>query len=217
MKNNILMIYRHASNLIVAGLVFFLVACDDTASAENTATPASAEKVATATPTPATKPQPGTTGNTGRTPVLEGRLSVLLPDGYRKMSTEMMAESFGHVPVRPSDVWYLEDEEWRVMLGFTKTSEKFMNSQRATLVKRMEKKWASASPRVTQTTVNGEVIYRIETTSTTVIAGKGPTGVTTILQPSVLDGRLIFITFTFPASLKEKYIKDAEEILSSVK
>lgn len=215
MKNNPLMAFRHSGRLIAAGLVFFLVACDDIASAENTATPASAEKVATTTP--ATKPQPGTTENTGRTPVLEGRLSVLLPDGYRKMSTEMMAEAFGHVPVRPSEVWYLESEEGRVMLGFTKTSEKFINSQRAPLVKMMEKQMAAASPRVTQTTANGEEIYRIETTSTTVIAGKGPTGVTTILQPSVLDGRLMFTTFTFPASLKEKYIKDAEEILSSVK
>jgi hypothetical protein len=206
MKDNILMIYRHASSLIVAGLVFFLVACDDTASAKNTATPVSA-----------TKSRPGTTENTDRTLVLEGRLSVLLPDGYQKMNTEMMADAFGHVPVRPSEVWYRESEEGRVMLGFTKTSEKFMNSQRAPLLKMMEKQMASASPRITQATVNGEEIYRIETTSTTVIAGKGPTGVTTILQPSVLDGRLMFTTFTFPASLKEKYIKDAEEILSSVK
>lgn len=215
MKNNILMIYRHASNLIVAGLVFFLVACDDTASAENTVAPVSTENAATSASE--TKSRPGTTENTGRTPVLEGRLSVLLPDGYQKMSTEMMADSFGHVPVRPSEVWYQESEEGRVMLGFTKTSEKFMNSQLAPLVKMMEKQMASASPRITQATVNGEEIYRIETTSTTVIAGKGPTGVTTILQPSVLDGRLMLTTFTFPASLKEKYIKDAEEIMSSVK
>lgn len=210
MKDNILRAFKDASNLIVAGLVFFLVACDDPAAAETAATPAPVS-------TSATKAGPGTTENTGRTSVLEGKLSVLLPDGYRKMSTEMLADAFGHVPVRPTEVWYLDSEKGRVMLGFTKTSEKFIKSQQAPLVKMMEKQMASASPRVTQVTVNGERVYRIETTSTTVIVGKGPTGVTTILQPSVLDGRLMFTTFTFPADLKEKYIKDAEEILSSVK
>lgn len=208
MKNNLLMAFRHSGRLIAAGLVFFLVACDDKGPAtEKAAAPAESKAVA------------DMKQGSDNTSVLGGKMSVRLPEGYRKMDRKMLAETYGHVPEhqRPTEVWYRETDEGRVMLGFARTSEKVRESQFAELLTMMEKQLVSVSPRVTQTVVNGKKVYRLETTSSFTIPGKGNVDIVTVLQPRVLDDRLLFTTFSYPAIQKEKYAKEAEAILSSLK
>lgn len=211
MKNNILMIYRHASNLIVAGLVFFLVACDDKGpGAENKAVPASVSA-------PESKNVADMDNNKDRTSVLDGRLTVQLPEGYQKMERKMIAELYRQRPVRehPKEIWYRDNNEGRVVLSFATTDKIFKESALGILTNAMAKEIApglSRTPQVTQTTINGKKIYRIE------MIHPGVNGEETLgfIQPWVVEGKLWIIGVTLPLTLKEKYMKEAEDILSSL-
>lgn len=213
MRDNLLTGFRYTGRFIMAGLMVFLVACDDKGSvAEETTTPASAS-------VPESKNVADMKIARDRVPVLGGRLTVQLPEGYLKMDSKMIAELYRQRPARehPKEMWYRDNKEGRVVLSFAATDKTFKASELGSLTSAMAKEIASGlsrPPRVTQTTVKGKKIYRIEIIHPG-IDGKEMMG---FIQPWVVEGKLWIIGMTLPLALKEKYMnmKEAEDILSSL-
>lgn len=148
------------------------------------------------------------------TKILDGKASIVLPEGYKRMPDEMLAVKYDKQQ-RPKEAWYVESEGGKVSLAFSMTANPMKESQLPEFAGMMKKQLSAFSPEVSEVTVNGKKMQRLQ--MTTPDAGNPDGGIYNVMQLSSLDGNLLITTFNSTTDLKDKYSAAGMEALSSLK
>lgn len=148
------------------------------------------------------------------TKILDGKATIVLPEGYKVMPEEMLVKKYVKAQ-RPKEAWYVEDEGGKVTLAFSMTANPMKESQLPEFAGMMKKQLSAFSPTVSDVTVNGKKMQRLE--MTTPDAADPENGIYNVMQLSSLDGKLLITTFNSTSDLKEKYSAAGVEALSSLR
>lgn len=149
------------------------------------------------------------------TKILDGKATIVLPEGYKKMPEEMLIKKYTQQAQRPKEAWYVESEGGKVTMAFSMTASPMKESQLAEFVGMMKKQLSAFSPEVSAVTVNGKKMQRLQMTTPDPDDANG--GIYNMMQMSSLDGNLLITTFNSTADLKDKYSAAGVEALSSLK
>ncbi|PXW43979.1 hypothetical protein DET57_11093 [Klebsiella oxytoca] len=149
------------------------------------------------------------------TKILDGKATIVLPEGYKKMPEEMLVKKYTLEAQRPKEVWYVESEGGKVTMAFSMTANPMKESQLAEFAGMMKKQFGSFSPEVSAVTVNGKKMQRLQMTTPDADDAEG--GIYNLMQISSLDNKLLITTFNSTADLKDKYSAAGVEALSSLK
>ncbi|HCC5837298.1 hypothetical protein [Citrobacter farmeri] len=180
--------YRQLFNAMLVCSTFALTACDggsDTAAAAN------------------------------GTKILEGKATMVLPEGYKLMPQDMLEKKYTQAAQRPKEAWYVESEGGKVTMAFSMTTNPMKESQLPQFAEMMKKQLSAFSPQVSEVTVNGKKMQRLQMTTPDV--NNPATGIYNVMQLSSLDDKLLITTFNSTDDLKEKYSAAGMEALSSLK
>lgn len=150
-----------------------------------------------------------------RISVLNGKASVILPEGYKRMPDEMLARKYTQEAQRPQEAWYVESEGGKVTMAFSMTANTMKESQLPEFAGMMKKQLGTFSPEVSEVTVSGRKMQRLQMT-TPDVANPG-SSIYNVMQFSSLDGKLLITTFNSTTDLKDKYTNAGVEALSSLK
>ena len=150
-----------------------------------------------------------------RTTVLDGRVSIELPDGYTRMSDSMIAKKYPQAAQRPGEAWFVESEHGNVSMAFSLTQNRISASQLPDFAGVMEEQLSVYSPEVSEVTVNGEKMVRIELTTPDQNDPEG--GIHNVMQLSSVDGRLMIATFNSTSALEERYLPAGKASLATLK
>lgn len=148
------------------------------------------------------------------TKILDGKATIVLPEGYKRMPDEMLVKKYDTAQ-RPKEAWYVESEGGKVTLAFSMTTSPMKESQLPDFAGMMKKQLSAFSPEVSEVTVNGKKMQRLQ--MTTPDAGNPDGGIYNVMQLSSLDGNLLITTFNSTIDLKDKYSSAGVEALSSLK
>ncbi|WP_058910919.1 hypothetical protein [Entomohabitans teleogrylli] len=145
------------------------------------------------------------------TSILGGSATIVLPQGYVKMPKELLEAKYPAAQ-RPQEAWYVESEGGKVSIAFSATSSAISDAQVEKFADMMKQQLSSFSPSLSQVTVNGRKMSRIEML-TPAADGK----IYNLMQLSSRDGKLLISTFNVTEDLQVKYAKAGEEALSTLK
>lgn len=148
------------------------------------------------------------------TKILDGKATIVLPEGYKRMPDEMLEKKYDTAQ-RPKEAWYVESEGGKVTLAFSMTASPMNEAQLPDFAGMMKKQLSAFSPEVSDVTVNGKKMQRLQ--MTTPDAGNPDGGIYNVMQLSSLDGNLLITTFNSTTDLKDKYSAAGVEALSSLK
>lgn len=149
-----------------------------------------------------------------RTTILDGKATIVLPEGYKKMPDEMLVKKYEKAQ-RPKEAWYVESEGGKVSLAFGMTANPMKESQLAEFAGMMKNQLGAFSPEVSAMTINGNKVQRLQLT--TPDAGNPGGLIYNVMQISSLDNKLLITTFNSTEDLKDKYSQAGVEALSSLK
>lgn len=149
-----------------------------------------------------------------RTQIADGKASIVLPEGYIKMSDELLAQKYPAAN-RPKEAWFVEKEKGKVTLAFNMTQNAMKEAQLPEFAEVMKNNLATFSPEVSSMTINGNKVQRIKVTTPDAADPKG--GIYNVMQFASLDGKLMIATFNATADLKDQYSNAGLEALSSIK
>ncbi|EPB5915901.1 hypothetical protein ACRQPR_004213 [Citrobacter amalonaticus] len=145
-----------------------------------------------------------------RTKVLDGKASIVMPDGFIKMPQNMLETKYP-ASQRPQEAWYIESEGGKVSIAFSATTNSVSESQVDKVAGAMKQQLKTFSPSVSEVTVNGKKMSRIEMV-TPAADGK----IYNLMQLSSYNGKLLISTFNATEDLKEKYVQAGNDALSSL-
>lgn len=154
------------------------------------------------------------TDSANRTQIADGKASIVLPEGYIKMSDELLAQKYPAAN-RPKEAWFVEKENGKVSLAFNMTQNAIKEAQLPEFSQIMKNNLATFSPKVSSVTINGNKMERIKMTTPDAADPNG--GIYNVMQIASVDGKLMIATFNATADLKEQYSPAGLEALSSIK
>lgn len=149
------------------------------------------------------------------TKILDGKAAIVLPEGYKVMPEEMLVKKYTQEAQRPKEAWYVESEGGKVTMAFSMTASAIKESQLPEFAGMMKKQLSAFSPEVSEVTVNGKKMQRLQ--MTTPDAANPGGGIYNVMQLSSLGGKLLITTFNCTTELKDKYTPAGVEALSSLK
>lgn len=144
------------------------------------------------------------------TSILDGQATMVLPDGFIKMPQEMLEKKYPAAQ-RPKEAWYGESENGKVSIAFSVTGNAISEAQIPEFAELMKKQMKAFSPSLSDVTVNGKKMSRLEIT-TPAADGK----IFNVMQFSSLDGKLLISTFSTTEDLKDKYSQAGKDALSTL-
>ncbi|WP_434661617.1 hypothetical protein ACMYSL_05240 [Klebsiella sp. MISC125] len=154
-----------------------------------------------------------TSSEANRTQIADGKASIVLPEGYIKMSDELLAQKYPDAN-RPKEAWYVEKENGKVTIAFNMTKNPIKESQLPEFADVMKNNLVTFSPEVISVAINGKRMQRIQVTTPDAANPNG--GIYNIMQFASVDGKLMIATFNTTTELKDKYGSAGLESLSSI-
>lgn len=145
------------------------------------------------------------------TSILDGKASIVMPEGFVRMPQEMLEKKYPTAQ-RPKEAWYVESENGKVSLAFSMTENAMSEAQIPQFAEVLKAQMKAFSPSVTEATVNGQKVSRLEMT-TPAADGK----IFNVMQLSSYDGKLLLATFNATEDLKDKYTQAGKDALSTLK
>lgn len=144
------------------------------------------------------------------TSILDGQATIVLQEGYVRMPQEMLEIKYPAAQ-RPKEAWYVESENGKVSIAFSVTENTLSETQIPKFADMMKKQMKAFSPSVSEVTVNGKKMSRLEIT-TPAADGK----IFNVMQLSSLNGKLLISTFNATEDLKDKYSQAGKDALSTL-
>ncbi|MDG1644996.1 hypothetical protein DA718_06170 [Klebsiella huaxiensis] len=144
------------------------------------------------------------------TKILDGKATMVLPEGFVKMPQTLLETKYPAAQ-RPQEAWYVESEGGKVSIAFSATANAVSESQVAKVADVMKQQLGALSPVLSEVTVNGKKMSRIEMT-TPAADGK----IFNVMQLSSKDGKLLISTFNATEDLKDKYTQSGKDALSTL-
>ncbi|KNC89618.1 hypothetical protein [Trabulsiella odontotermitis] len=146
------------------------------------------------------------------TKILDGKASVVLPEGFVKMPKELMDKKYTNPGQRPQEAWYVESEGGKVTLAFAQTDNRMTEAQLPQFATVLKTQMSAFSPAVSDVTVDGKKMTRLEMTT------PSPDGkIFNVMQISSMDGKLMISTFNATEDIKDKYAQAGRYALSTLK
>lgn len=135
-----------------------------------------------------------------RTPLLDNKISMVMPAGFVKMSEEILTSHYPYPDQRPQEVWYSDTEHGRAAFTFTMMNNILADPHVLPFAGQMKQKMRVFYPAVSSLTVNGRQMSRLE------FKTPGVNGwMINTLQFSSRNGQLLLTAFNIPEHLQEQY------------
>ncbi|WP_058914430.1 hypothetical protein [Entomohabitans teleogrylli] len=145
------------------------------------------------------------------TKILDGKASIVMPEGFVRMPQEMLEARYP-AEQRPQEAWYVESEGGKVAIVFNLTDNAISEAQVPKLAEIMKQQMSDFSPSISEVTVNGRKMSRLEMTTPTEEGN-----IYNLMQISSRDGKFLLSAFNTAEELKEKYAPAGQAALSSLK
>lgn len=149
-------------------------------------------------------------GDKNVTTILDGKATMVLPEGFVKMPKEMLEKKYPAVQ-RPQEAWYMESEGGKVTLGFSLTDKSVTEAQVPMVADAMKQQLSAYSPSVTNVTVNGKKMTRME-----MVTPSADGNIYNMIQFSSREGKLIITVFNTAEDIKDLYLKAGKDALSTM-
>lgn len=148
--------------------------------------------------------------------ILDGKATIVLPEGFTRMTEEQITEKYVAANPWPKEAWYLDKGESVITLTFSQPfpDKKLVEQHVPKLAEIMKQQMVGQNPVLSTKKVNGHTVSRLESMGNDV-SGDGTT-VYSILQLSSLDDRVMMATFHVTAQLKDEYYPIGEAALDSL-
>lgn len=153
-----------------------------------------------------------TADNANATKILDGKASVVLPEGFVKMPKELMDKKYTNPGQRPQEAWYVESEGGKVTLAFAVTENRVTEALLPQVMTALKAQMSTFSPVVTDMTIDGKKMSRLEMTTPGVDAK-----IYNVMQISSMDGKMMISTFNATEDIKDKYAQAGKDALSTLK
>ncbi|WP_154675963.1 hypothetical protein [Entomohabitans teleogrylli] len=144
------------------------------------------------------------------TKVLDGKVTMVMPDGFVKMPQDMLDVKYPAAQ-RPQEAWYVESEGGKVSIAFSVTGTAMKESQVPQFAAAMKQQLSPYSPSLSEVTVNGKKMSRLE-----MVTPSADGNIYNLMQLSSRDGKMLISTFNTTEDLKEKYAQAGKDALSSL-